>query len=86
MVGERTPDFILYTDAASTHCMIASLVFEGAPSYPMITQLRLSHAPRFWARNFHEKNTIFGLELLASLAPIWGGGKKPSGENLLTYI
>ena len=68
----HTPDFVIYSDAASTHVRIAAILFKGGSTGPPIIELLVKgRTPLFWIRMFHSTNLIYGLELLALLAFIY---------------
>ena len=80
------PDFILYTDAATSTLRVAALLFAGSASSPKVLSLAMSVAPKFWFNKFNQKNTIFGLELLAPLAFIWMKRKILAYKKVNPYI
>ena len=80
------PDFVLYTDAASSTNRIAALLFKGNSSPPTVLELTMSIVPSFWLKQFNPKNVIFGLEMLAALAFIWQFRFKLKGKALNLYI
>ena len=69
---ERFPDFVIYSDAASTGHRMAALLFKGGRrGAPHILRAAASAAPKYWADAFSNTNLIYGLELLALLAFIY---------------
>ena len=80
------PDFVLYTDAASSTNRIAALLFQGPTKPPRILKLAVSHVPTFWLKRFNRKNVIFGLEMLAPLAFLWANRHKLAGSSINLYI
>ena len=82
----KGPDYVLYTDAATSTTRIDALLSQGNSLPPVALILAVSRAPTSWIRRFHHKNLIFGLELLAPLAFIWQHRKLLSGEAINLYI
>ena len=82
----RAPNFVIYTDAATSSGKIASLLFKGEQLPPKVLIQAASRAPRFWTRHFRPKNLIFGLEMLAPLAFVWMIREKLKGSTVNLYI
>ena len=80
------PDFVLYTDAASSANRIEALLFKGSAKPPIVLELAVSYVPNFWRKRFNSKNVIFGLEMLAPLAFLWENRRQLAGSAINLYI
>ena len=84
---KRFPDFVLYSDAASTRSQIAAILFKGGQSGPpKIELLTKGGTPKFWIRLFHRTNLIYGLELLALLGFIFANRHRLKGSSINAYL
>ena len=83
----RFPDFVLYSDAASTHSRIAAILFKGGQSgAPLIELLNKGSTPKFWTRLFHRTNLIYGLELLALLGFVFANRRRLRNSSINAYL
>ena len=82
----KPPDFVLYTDAATSSRSIAAILFQGGSNPPIVQKLATSRVPKFWTSRFNAKNEIFGMELLAPLAFIWFNRKQLTNKTVNLYI
>ena len=84
---KRFPDFVLYSDAASTMSQIAAILFKGGHSgSPKIELLTKGKTPKFWIRLFHRANLIYGLDLLALLGFIFANRHRLKGSSINAYL
>lgn len=68
----RFPDFVIYSDAATSSNRIAALLFTGGQKGdPIVLLEACSGVPKAWNEAFHKTNLIYGLELLALLGFIY---------------
>ena len=84
--SSHPPDFVLYTDAATSANRIAALLFKGSTKPPLVITLAVSRVPNFRRKRFNSKDTIFGLEMLAPLAFLWMNRKQRAGSSINLYI
>ena len=78
------PDFVLFTDAATSNPLIAGVLFR--PRSTKVLQLTTGRVPSAWIRRFHRRNKIFGSELLAPLAFIWTHQDLMRGKACAIYL
>ena len=82
----KGPDYVLYTDAATSSGRIAALLLKGNKLPPIVLILAVARAPNFWMSRFNAQNRIFGMEMLAPLASIWMNRKKLTCASINLYI
>ena len=83
----RHPDFVLYTDAASTMSRIAAILFMGGKSGPPKIELLIKgRTQKFRIRLLHRANLIYGLDLLALLAFIFMNRNWLRNSSINAYL
>ena len=84
--ANRTPDFVVYTDAALLTRRLAALVLSTRSSKVSADLLAVSTTPTAWFRLFHRRNPIIGMEMLAPLALLWTAQSLVKGRRVNLYI
>ena len=80
-------DFIVYTDAATSSRLMASVTFEGhALGFRRATEAFTSEVPPLRMKQFLATNEIFGMELLAPVAFAWAKRAQLSHKRVTIYI
>ena len=82
----RTPDFVVYTDAALLTRRLAALVLSTRRHSVSADLLAVSSTPSAWFKLFHKRNPIIGMEMLAPLALLWTAQSLLKGRSLNLYI
>ena len=81
---QRTPDWVLFTDAATSTNIFAAVLFRGgARRNSPVFRLTSGKVPACWLSRFHRREKIYGPDLLPPLAFIWmyGGGASRKFES-----
>ena len=82
------PEYIIYTDAATSTAMLAAIVidvasFESDPHFAAVID---EEADKVWFDTFLETNLIYGLEMIAVIATMFVLRKFLSGRNVIFYV
>ena len=84
---QRSPFWVLFTDAATKTNLMAAILFRGgACSSPRIQFSMVGSVPSAWLKRFHSRNKIYGSELLAVVAFVWAHAKLLAGKSVNLYI
>ena len=84
--ADRRPDFVVYTDAATSSLRIAALAFHRRGGAPYVFKLCVPTDPKAWRNHFHRKNMIMWLEMRAALSFLWPRPSIFKGQRVNLYI
>ena len=81
---DRRPDFILFTDSATSTPLIAGVLFR--PISRKVLQLTTGRVPSARLRRFLRRNKIFGSEMLSPMAFLWTHGRILRNSACAIYL